>query len=302
MSQEGKKERNMATEVFDVRKTSRRGSGQVVPLAIHQGRRRIELGGVLIDLVDHRSAAERIRDFLGSGRSNQIVTVNLDFLAIAQRNSSFRDTLNVADLAVADGMPLVWLSRLRGQRIPQRLTGVELVDECCRLAVASGSSVFLLGAAPGVAAVAADRLRERFPGLRIAGVYAPPFRPLSDEENERILQEVGAARPDFLFVALGAPQQDVWIRANRDRLDVPVSMGIGCVLDLHAGRIARAPLWMQQYGLEWLFRLLQEPNRLWRRYIVDDLPMLARLGWQSLRGLRADRRSAAAMAMRRQVV
>ena len=97
-------------------------------------------------------------------------------------------------------------------------------------------------------------------------MYAPPFGPLTTEENERILARVAAARPDFLFVALGAPQQDVWIHANRDRLDVPVCMGVGCVLDLLAGKVSRAPVWMQRSGLEWLFRLVQEPRRLWRRY------------------------------------
>lgn len=293
----------MAAEVLDIGglgigEESQRGPGQSLPLAMHQGeRRRVELGGVLIDRLDHGAAVDRIRGFLSSGRSNQIVTVNLDFVAIARRQPGFCETLNAADLAVADGMPLVWLSRLRGEGIPERLTGVELVDDCCRLAVETGRGVFLLGAAPGVADVAADHLRERFPGLRIVGVYSPPFGPLADEENEYILQEIATARPDFLFVALGAPQQDVWIRANRHRLDVPVSMGIGCVLDLHAGRVARAPVWMQRSGLEWLFRLCQEPHRLWRRYIVDDLPVLARLGWQSLRR-RFGRRPAAELAGR----
>jgi N-acetylglucosaminyldiphosphoundecaprenol N-acetyl-beta-D-mannosaminyltransferase len=159
---------------------------------------------------------------------------------------------------------------------------VELVDECCALAVETETSIFLLGAAPGVAVVAADRLRERFPRLRIVGVYAPPFEPLSEAENERILQTIDAARPDFLFVALGAPLQDQWIRQNRDRLDVPVCMGVGCVLDVLAGVVSRAPSWMQRAGLEWLFRLLQEPGRLWRRYIVDDVPALAWLVRRSL--------------------
>src|SRR6185436_14596129 len=103
---------------------------------------------------------------------------------------------------------------------------------------------------------------------------APPFGPLTHEENERILATIREAQPEFLFVALGAPQQDVWIRVNRDRLDVPVAMGVGCVLDLLAGVVSRAPTWMQRTGLEWLFRLLQEPSRLWRRYILDDIPVL----------------------------
>lgn len=265
----------MATEALIVHESPRQAPGRILPHPGREARLRVDLGGVLIDRVDLHSAVDRIRGFLQSGRTNQIVTVNLDFVAISRREPAFRDTLNGADLAVADGMPLVWVSKLGEEPLAQRLTGVELVDECCQVAVETGTSVFLLGAAPGVADEAADRLRERFPGLRISGVYAPPFGPLTGEENERILQTIDAARPDFLFVALGAPQQDMWIRANRERLDVPVCMGVGCVLDLLAGVVSRAPGWMQHSGLEWLFRLLQEPSRLWRRYIVDDVPVLA---------------------------
>jgi N-acetylglucosaminyldiphosphoundecaprenol N-acetyl-beta-D-mannosaminyltransferase len=264
----------MATEALAIHESPRQAPGRILSHPVREARRRVDLGGVLIDRVDLGAAVDRVRGFLRSGKPNQIVTVNLDFVAIARRDQGFRETLNAADLAVADGMPLVWVSRLGEQAVPQRLTGVDLVDECCRVAVETDTSVFLLGAGPGVADTAADELRRRFPGLRVAGVYAPPFGPLSDEENEHIIQIVRAARPDFLFVALGAPQQDVWIRNNLERLDVPVCMGIGCVLDLLAGVVARAPTWMQDAGLEWLFRLAQEPARLWRRYIVDDVPVL----------------------------
>ena len=290
----------MACEVLAVRETSRSGPRESISDSIRARRERVNLGGVLIDRVDRDTAVHRIRDFLQSGRLNQIVTVNLDFVAIAQRDGDFRETLNAAELAVADGMPLVWVSRMSGESLPQRLTGVELVDECCRVAAETGRTVFLLGAAPGIADVAADRLRERFPTLRIAGVYAPPFGSLSAEENERMLQRINAAQPDFLFVALGAPQQDVWIRDNRDRLNVPVCMGVGCVLDLLAGVVSRAPAWMQHSGLEWLFRLLQEPGRLWRRYILDDIPILVWLAWRGLRGQRGDSR-VAHVTMRRVV-
>ncbi|MGE3267407.1 MAG: WecB/TagA/CpsF family glycosyltransferase [Chloroflexota bacterium] len=267
----------MATEALVVHESPRRAVGKVFSHPSHperETRQRIDLGGVLIDRVNAASAVDRIRGFLRSGKLNQIVTVNLDFVAISRRDREFRETLNAAELAVADGMPLVWVSQLTDEPVPERLTGVELVDECCRVAVETHSSVFLLGAAPGVADEAADRLQEHFPGLRIAGVYAPPFGPLTHEENERILAAIHEAQPDFLFVALGAPQQDIWIRANRDRLDVPVAMGVGCVLDLLAGVVSRAPSWMQRTGLEWLFRLVQEPGRLWRRYILDDMPTL----------------------------
>jgi N-acetylglucosaminyldiphosphoundecaprenol N-acetyl-beta-D-mannosaminyltransferase len=289
----------MATEALAIHESPRRTPGRILSHPVREARQRVDLGGVLIDRVDLSSAIDRVRGFLRSGKTNQIVTVNLDFVAISRRDESFRETINAADMAVADGMPLVWVSHLADEPVPERLTGVELVDECCRVAVETDTSVFLLGAGPGVADTAANKLRERFPGLRIAGVYAPPFGPLTDEENEHILQLIHAARPDFLFVALGAPQQDVWIRNNRDRLDVPVCMGIGCVLDLLAGVVSRAPTWMQESGLEWLFRLGQEPSRLWRRYIVDDMPVLIWLVRQALRRERPGRPPLSGLPARR---
>jgi N-acetylglucosaminyldiphosphoundecaprenol N-acetyl-beta-D-mannosaminyltransferase len=268
----------MASEALVVQEPPRQASGWIVPRPLREVeiRHRVDLGGVLIDQADMTSTVDRIRGFLGSGRLNQIVTVNLDFVAIARRDESFRETLNAAELAVADGMPLVWVSRLMGSPVPARITGNDLVDECCRLAVETNSSIFLLGAAPGIADIAGKRLMERFPGLKVVGVYAPPFGPLTAAENEKILHRIQEVQPDFLFVALGAPQQDAWIRANRERLNVPVCRGVGGVFDLLAGVLARAPGWMQHAGLEWLFRLAQEPGRLWKRYIVDDLPVL---GW-----------------------
>jgi N-acetylglucosaminyldiphosphoundecaprenol N-acetyl-beta-D-mannosaminyltransferase len=278
----------MASEALVVQESLRQTPEWSVPRPLRELdiRRRVDLGGVLIDQVDLSSAVDRIRGFLGSERHNQIVTVNLDFVAISRRDEYFRETLNDADLAVADGMPLVWVSQLGGSPVPERITGNDLVDECCRVAVETKSSIFLLGAGPGIADIAAKRLGDRFPGLRVSGVYAPPFGPLTDAENEKILRFINEARPDFLFVALGAPQQDVWIKANRDRLDVPVCMGVGGTFDLLAGVLLRAPVWMQRAGLEWLFRLGQEPSRLWRRYIVDDLPVL---GWLIGRSLAPSR-------------
>jgi len=240
------------------------------------GRSRVQLGPTSIDQVDFEQAVEAVRGFLISGRAHQIVTVNLDFLSLAERSPQFRDTINQAHLAVADGMPLVWLARLRGQPLPERVTGVDLVDACCELAAETDQNVFLLGAGPGVAQAAAQRLEERHPGLRTVA-YSPPMGPLSSKENARIMRMVRAAAPGFLFVALGAPRQDLWIRQHLAELDVPVAMGVGCVFDLLAGVTNRAPAWMQTAGLEWAYRLGREPKRLWRRYLLNDLPLFGRL-------------------------
>jgi N-acetylglucosaminyldiphosphoundecaprenol N-acetyl-beta-D-mannosaminyltransferase len=243
-----------------------------------EARPRIDLGGTLVDRVDREEAVKRISAFLWSGRPHQIVTVNLDFLSIAERDQRFRLLINSSDLAVADGMPLVWLSRLRGEALAERVAGVELVDDSCRIAAQTGHGVFLLGAAPGVAEIAAERLTERHPGLRIVGTYSPDRAALSKrKENERIVRMIQQAKPGFLFVALGAPRQDRWIRAHLQELNVPVSMGVGCVFDLLAGVSSRAPSWMQTAGLEWAYRLVREPRRLWRRYILNDLPLFGRL-------------------------
>ena len=240
------------------------------------GRSRVQLGRTSIDQVDFDQAVENVRGFLHSNRPHHIVTVNLDFVSIAERNAEFRDTINQADMAVADGMPLVWLARLRGQPLPERVTGVDLVDACCEVAAETGNGVFLLGAAPGVAQTAAQRLLERHPGLRIVA-YTPPMGPLTRKENAKIARMVRAASPGFLFVALGAPRQDLWIRSHLAELNVPVAMGVGCVFDLLAGVTNRAPAWMQTAGLEWAYRLGREPKRLWRRYLLNDLPLFGRL-------------------------
>ena len=240
-------------------------------------RRRVSLGGVRLDLLDLRGAAERLRTFLGSPTCRQVVTVNLDFLTMAERNSKFREIINQADLAVADGMPLVWASRLTAIPLAERVAGVELVAESCRLAVENGRGVFLLGGAPGVAERAAKTLRARYRDIEIAGMYSPPIGPLTPPEDSRILEMIDRTKPGFLFVALGAPRQDVWIRAHRHRLAAPVAIGVGCTLDLLAGKVTRAPKWMQRSGLEWAYRLGQEPQRLWRRYLVDDMPTFGRL-------------------------
>jgi N-acetylglucosaminyldiphosphoundecaprenol N-acetyl-beta-D-mannosaminyltransferase len=252
-------------------------------------RSRVALCGVLIDRIDRAGAVATIDHFLVGGGGHQIVTVNTDFARLADGDPTYREVLNHADLAVADGMPLVWLSRLARARLPERVAGIDLVDDCCRLAARRGIPVFLVGAGPGIAQSAARAMVERHPGLRIAGTLTPPFGPETDDGDAEIVRQIRTAGRSVLFVAFGAPRQDRFIAAQLAHLDTPVAMGVGGTFDILAGAIPRAPGWMQGNGLEWVWRLAQEPRRLWRRYLLQDLPFLAKMG---ARALRADRAAA----------
>ena len=250
------------------------------------GRPRIELAGVLVDRVDQNAAAAALEGFLADGRSHQIVTVNTDFVRLAQQDASFRALLNRADLAVADGMPIVWLSRMQGDPLPARVAGIELVEESCRLAARDGVGVFLLGAGPGVAEAAARELAIRHPGLRVAGVLSPSFGDWSAAEEDRIVDAIRAAGRCVLFVAFGAPRQDRFIAAHLAEIATPIAIGVGCTFDIIVGAKRRAPAWMRKSGLEWLWRLLQEPRRLARRYLLQDLPLFFRLSFAAIRDAR----------------
>ncbi|MGI8968674.1 MAG: WecB/TagA/CpsF family glycosyltransferase [Chloroflexota bacterium] len=238
-------------------------------------RARVNLLHTDIDNVDIEEAVERIDTFVRSGRPHQIITVNLDFLRLGVKDTSFRKLMNSADMAVADGMPLVRASRLVGEPLPERVAGIDLVCECAGLAAQRGYRMFLLGAAPGVADTAAAILRERYPDLQIAGTYSPPSSGV--EHKDEILARIHAARPDMLLVAFGAPRQDWWIREHMAELNVPVCVGVGGSFDMLAGRVSRAPMWMQRSGMEWLHRFRMEPGRLWKRYFMQDLPVFVRL-------------------------
>lgn len=272
---------------LEVARPSSRQAARRAISASRSGRERLALSGLLVDRVDVAQAASRIAAYLGTRRLHQVVTVNLDFLRLARADAEFRETVNSADLAVADGMPLVWASRLAGRPLPDRVTGNALVEECCRLSAGTGASIFLLGARPGIADAAARVITKSYPGAVIAGSYSPPFGPRSAEDDRALVDRINRSGARMLFVALGAPRQDTWIRAHRHELDVELAMGVGCALDVLAGAVPRAPRWMQQVGLEWLHRFRLEPRRLWHRYLVDDVPMFFSLMLESRRVARA---------------
>jgi N-acetylglucosaminyldiphosphoundecaprenol N-acetyl-beta-D-mannosaminyltransferase len=240
-----------------------------------QTRRRITLLGIEIDDLTEDEALEAIEQLVAAGGPHHIVTVNPEFLVEARQNPAFRRVLRAADLATPDGVGVVLAARWRGTPLRGRVTGVALVNRIAAAAVAAGWSLFLLGAASGVAEQAAAELQRRYPGLRIVGCYAGS--PHSADEA-RIREMIIACQPTILLVAYGHPKQDLWIARNQPLLRVPIAMGVGGVFDYLAGIVPLAPIWMRRIGLEWLFRLIQQPQR-WRR-IINAVP---RFLWAILR-------------------
>ncbi|MEJ2749347.1 MAG: WecB/TagA/CpsF family glycosyltransferase [Anaerolineae bacterium] len=227
---------------------------------------------VPIDDLNMAEALARLESFVevgrATGKTHQIATVNADFAVKALRDPELRYLLQEVDMATADGMPLVWGARLLGVPLEDRVTGADMVPALAERAAQKGYSIYFLGAAPGVAARAAEILQERFPGLKVAGVCSPPYSSIL-ETDRSILDDIKSARPEILLVAFGNPKQEKWIGMYGRDLGVPVMIGVGGTLDFIAGQTKRAPEWMQRTGLEWVYRLFQEPRRLWRRYVVD---------------------------------
>lgn len=227
---------------------------------------------VPIDDLNMDEALNRLEEFIAIGRetgkSHQVATVNADFAVKSLRDPELRYLLREADMATADGMPLVWGARLLGAPLEDRVTGSDMVPALAGRAAQKGYSIYLFGAAPGVAERAGEILQEKNPGLNIAGVCSPPYKSIL-ETDQSVLDDIKAAAPDILLVAFSHPKQEKWIGMYGRELGVPVIIGIGGTLDFIAGKTKRAPKWMQRAGLEWTFRLLHEPRRLWRRYVVD---------------------------------
>ncbi len=204
----------------------------------------------------------RIKD----GRPGFVITANLNTAMICRENPALARAIDEAALVVADGMPLVWASKLNRRPLPERVTGSDLVPALCERAAMAGYSVYILGGAPGVAEAAAANLTARFPGLNVVGIDAPPFRDLTPEETVALIDRVHAARPDILFMASSQPKGEIWLREHYVALNVPAQIQIGAGIDFAAGRVVRAPKWVGRLGLEWAFRLWVEPTRLARRY------------------------------------
>lgn len=247
--------------------------------AAHNGEReRIRLCGVSVDRLTERGCVERLMGELDAGRGGWVVTPNLDHLRRARADGEFRAILGEAEVVVADGMPLIWASRLQGTPLPERVAGSSLVWRLAEAAAGSGRSLYLLGGDPGVAEKAAEVLRARYPDLRIAGTDCPEVGfDKKPGRMDEVLQKILEVKPDIVYVGLGSPKQERLIRQFRVRLPHVWWLGVGISLSFIAGEVRRAPRWIQKLGLEWMHRLCQEPGRLAKRYLVHGLPFAARL-------------------------
>ena len=245
---------------------------------------RISLLGMPVDAVSEPQAVGAIVAALDAGRGGTVITPHLEILRRYVQDPSVRGHFGTAGLIVADGQPLVWASRVMGRPLPERVAGSDLIWSLAGECALRGRGVFLLGGAPGACEAARDRLREFYPGLDIRGWCSPPVGFDRDPAAMAALKaELREARPDVVFVALGFPKQERVIAELRGALPQAWFLGVGVSLSFVAGHVARAPDWAMRYGLEWFHRLLQEPRRLARRYLVDGLPFAARLFGHALR-------------------
>ena len=246
----------------------------------------VKLFGIPVAKVTEDEAVERIIAFAKDHNAQLVATLNVDFVANAVSgwpfggNDELWGYLKTADLVTADGMPIVLLSKLLRNPLPERVTGADMVPAICRRCAEEGLSVYVLGGDKDVVEAAFEKLREiNGHEVRIAGID-PAFIKL-DQDQPEIIDRINAAKPDVLFVALGNPKQELWMGRNRAKLDVGVMIGVGGTFNFIAGKVKRAPKWMQRCGLEWIYRILQEPGRLWRRYAYG----LCKFSWLSFRTL-----------------
>jgi len=254
-------------------------------------RHRVRFGRLWVDALAFDDALDAVRELVERRRGGAIFTPNVDHVVMAEEHEGLRRAYRRADLSFADGMPLVWTSRILGRRIPEKLSGSDMIVPLVKLAARENWGVYMLGGMPGVpgaAELAAQRLHAMF-GVRIVGVD-PAFVSMNGDgpDDAAVLERVRAAAPDIVFVALGAPKQELWIARSLDTIRPAVAIGCGASLDFISGQLSRAPRWMSSSGFEWAFRLAQDPRRLWRRYLVRG-PRFVGIVWRTARLLKVQR-------------
>lgn len=247
---------------------------------------RLVMLGVPFDRVRSSEVIDQVDAMIASGRPHVLATANANFLRLARHDDELHRVLCEAELVVCDGMPLVWASRWFGMALPERVAGSELVPRLLDRAEAKGHRVFFLGGSPDVLNDAEAAVRERWPELKIAGTFSPPYAALEEMDHEAITKRIANSKADLVFVSFGCPKQEKWLSCHLPATGASVGIGVGATIDFLAGRVRQAPIWMRRCGLEWFWRMCQEPKRLVSRYCDDLLvvvPAIFRQWWYGWR-------------------
>jgi N-acetylglucosaminyldiphosphoundecaprenol N-acetyl-beta-D-mannosaminyltransferase len=232
--------------------------------------KRTNVLGVGISVLNLQSALAEMAVAVRERRKGYICVTGVHGVMEAQDDPGFKKILNAAFLCTPDGMPMVWAGKLDGHKDMSRVYGPDLMMDVCAWSEDSGAKHFFYGGAEGVAGLLAQKLKERFPRLQVAGIYTPPYRPLNEDEIRELQNMVSKTKPDIFWVGLSTPKQEKFMAEFLPKIDVTLMVGVGAAFDFHSGRMSQAPRWMQRSGLEWLFRLISEPRRLWKRYLRNN--------------------------------
>jgi N-acetylglucosaminyldiphosphoundecaprenol N-acetyl-beta-D-mannosaminyltransferase len=238
--------------------------------------------GVRIDASTLDEAVSQIGTWISEGKRTYIAICTVNNVVQALRSENYRQVLNGSGLTTSDGVPLVWELHRQGHAGAERVYGPDLFLAVSNASISRGWKHFYYGGHEGVAESLAAKMRGRFPGLRVVGMFSPPVASVDELCTQEVADDINASDADIVWVGLGAPKQEEWMARMRERLAAPILIGVGAAFDIHTGRVAQAPLWMQRNGLEWLFRLGSEPARLWRRYLVGNTRFVWELTLQRL--------------------
>jgi N-acetylglucosaminyldiphosphoundecaprenol N-acetyl-beta-D-mannosaminyltransferase len=239
--------------------------------------------GVGISAVNQSSALEMISNWIATRQRQYVCITGVHGVMESQRDPALKTIHNRAGLVTPDGVPMVWANWFAGHTGVRRVYGPDLMLNICATGVERGWRHYFYGGGPGVAQTLAQALTRRFPGLIVAGLYTPPFRPLTVAEDAQVVEQINATRADIVWVGLSTPKQEYWMSAHLGRLEAPVMVGVGAAFDFNAGLKKQAPRWLRNCGFEWAFRLCTEPRRLWKRYLINNPLFLVQLALQALR-------------------
>lgn len=232
-----------------------------------------------VNNVNMDEAIQAIKDMIASKKKSYIVAINVDVVMKIENDSYLKEITDEADMVLVDGKPLQWIAKWHKRPIKEKISGSDLVPVLCKVAAQKGYSIFIIGGKEGVAKKAQENLERDLPGIKIVGTYAPPFGFEKDEiELKKINEMISGVYPDILIACFGCPKQEKWIYENYQKYDAKVSVCAGATVDFLAGNINRAPKWMSDHGLEWFYRFLQEPKRMFKRYFIDDFKILGLIG------------------------